>query len=255
MSKENHPALKKLNCMRKLLILIPMLAFQFLNCQEKPSDQQIGTYDSTIVFINMKKYPRDQIGQLINKVNQFEPKVIAIDARFDSLTNSVSDSILASSISNSGRVILPVNIDNTNMTFHRSHPAFTKGILGEGAISYLMDEHGQITSYIPIFENKTEQSFSFPNMISVNFHPTPNNELTHFRVNQQIKVELIKQLSDFAILNEANLEAGQVKDRIVIIGDLGDEIPTGASKTLKSNDRKYSLVVTANIILSLIKDQ
>ena len=230
-----------------LIVLIVLIG-----CNTKNEKAQTPK-DSTIVFFNIKKYSRVEIGKYIDKIDSLGPKLICVSALFDSLKDSLGDSLLAFSIKKSRKVILAAYINKETNQLIRSHPIFRSNVKSEGVISYLVDKDGSIASYEPLYQDLRMQMISYPNEIAFAYRITENNRITKFEINQKVDIEFKRDTSDFMILNEGNINADLVKNKIVLFGNLSpDEKDT---YIIKVNGKKVNVpfeVVNANVILNIL---
>jgi hypothetical protein len=208
--------------------------------------------DSTIVFVDTRDASREQIGFLINKINEYDPKVIGVYAIFEEWKGTHDDSILVRSIYNTQKVVLLSYLDDSTY-YVQSHPYFTKAASGTGVSSFLEDKNGAVAAFIPLMQIPVEgQMVSFPELIAYDYSEEAMNQFRKLNVNEHVKVYFHKALEDFRILTIENLRREDIEGKIVILGDIetSEEYMIPARGENGKIIRIPDIAVEANIILA-----
>lgn len=220
-------------------------------CSRNASYQNIDTKDNTVVFLDIKEHSRKELPNLIKAVSGHGPKVIGLSVIFDSLKSADEDSLLAESIRAASNIVLAATI-NEDSTIRRSHSVFIKAARSEGLLSYLIEEDGSTSHYIPLFENAFEQAVSFPDQIVYNYDSKKVSETFNLlKVNETKTINCTLDSASFLFLQANRLVPAHIKDRIVIFASFDSsrvgrhtvKFPDGSLVNMKS------AVVTANVIL------
>lgn len=241
----------------KQAFIFLFICMQLLSCHKSAENKYASPKDTTIVFFNIKYHDRNALSKFIMEINDLNPKVIGLDFFLDSLKDSSVDSMLASNIRDSKKVILAARINYETNLIEGSHPFFTQHAKGEGLISYLIDENNKITDYIPLYQDSKRQMISFPNDLAFAFKVTPNNRITNFTINKPQRIEITKGIEYFEILDKNSISSDNVKDKIVIFSalDYNEDFKGEFTVELNGNEVKLpSAIITANIILEILND-
>jgi CHASE2 domain-containing sensor protein len=246
--------------MKKLLVLLIIILTAIAGCKNYNKYVKIdGGPDSLIVLFNIKNYNRSQLSYFIEEINKYNPSVIGLNFLLDGQKEPQSDSLLASAIGSSKRIIL-ASIIHSDSIVQEPPSIFTQKAAITGTLSYLTDENDIVTSYTPLFENNDGQKVSFPSSLAFYYDASiGGKEFRHFRVNEQVDILYTKTLDQFIILDETNFSEKLIKDKIVIFGYLGPDseslVETPMDVILKKDSKTYLTVITANIVLNLIKTE
>ncbi|HTJ52812.1 MAG TPA: CHASE2 domain-containing protein [Cyclobacteriaceae bacterium] len=238
------------------LVLVSLIAFSCKSEYAKYVSLEPGI-DNNIVFFNIKNYSRKELGDYIRKIDSLEPRVIALDVQFDELKDAYGDSVLASAIANSGKIVMSSFIDQ-NSIVHKSDPYFTQNILGDGVLSGVIDDQNVMSKYVPIFENNDGQFVAFPTLITL-YYKFGLKNVYNYMVNNQYEIKFTKNKDQFVILDENSMQKKQVRGKIVFFGYLGpnheNEYLTPLDIVEGDDSKTYSAIITANIVLNLLKDK
>lgn len=248
--------------MKKEFINVTLAALLLCTACTKNSNREVQindkngiNVDSRIVLFDVKNYTRKELAQVLDKLRLKNPKVVGIDVRFESLNDNAFDTLLAESIGKLNNVLLS-KYTSDDMELE-SNIFFTRRVVGQGAITYLADDQGVLSAYVPLIQNRYGQSLSFPSWIAYQFG---RRELfASLIVNEQSPILIDKGISDFLILTESIIDDIDLKDKIVLFGSLGNANDLNeVSYTVKLNNEVInmpSIVVSANVINKLIEEK
>ncbi|APA64454.1 CHASE2 domain-containing protein [Maribacter sp. 1_2014MBL_MicDiv] len=219
-----------------------------------------------IILVNIDRLNRKEIAEVLDKLQQFQPKIIGIDIIFKDKKDPIWDNYLAGKLKDETLVfaysIIGSNEVNTDCTLHKIDD--NKG--------YANFNFNKETIVIRNFqgvrklENKTLTSF--PVMIAKNYMGESwycNNEIF---LEKEIPIQYTGRRDEFLILESRDLLGKEaipfIKDKIVLVGYLGNEMaykydiedkhytPMNPKFVGKSPPDTFGLVIHANIVQMLI---
>ncbi|HSY62624.1 MAG TPA: CHASE2 domain-containing protein [Cytophaga sp.] len=247
--------------------------------------------ENNIVLVNIGVLPREGVAELINVLNEYQPKAIGIDAFFrkPDLANPKQDSALAAAFSKTKNLVLVSElIENAKTgkvdTIKYSNPVFMQYAQPAFADMIAEGKHSLNTARdcIPkeIFNGDT--LLSFPSKL-VNIY-APEKLKRYLARNHDI--EPINYQGNINVYTEGSTENSKtvftaldwydvldrkftpetIKDKIVIMGFMGDEIgqnnwedkfctPLNSQYVGRTAPDMYGVVVHANIVSMILKEK
>jgi CHASE2 domain-containing sensor protein len=210
--------------------------------------------DQTIVLLNGAKYDRIGLSDVLNKVCSCTPTVVAINYVFVERKGE-SDSLLANAIKSCEKVVLAENLKADDQA-EKSNSLFVDNATSSGIVSDLVDEDNVVTDFFPLYENFPGQSDSFASEIAFAFFPTEEIYLK-FHIAESRPIKFVRDLENFLIVDPQNLKCEELRDKIVIIGDLGpgdkNTFKTSLDMVKGKNTKTYSTVIVANEVLNMLE--
>jgi CHASE2 domain-containing sensor protein len=240
--------------MRIIVVLIVTLVAT--SCKSKYGSPVAieGGKDQTIVLLNGAKYDRITLSEALNKVCGCKPAVVAINYVFLE-RRSESDTLLSNAIKSCEKVVLAENIKADGQT-EKSNSLFLDNATSSGIASHLVNEDNVVTDFFPLFENYPGQSDSFASEITFAFFPTEEIYLK-FHIDESRPIKFVRDLENFLIIDTQNIKCEELRDKIVIIGDLGpgdrNTFKTSLDMVKGKNTRTYSTVIVANEVLNMLE--
>ena len=220
-----------------------------------PDLREILDADTNIVLVNIGLLSRGEIGEQINIINKYQPKVIGLDAVFPRLkSDTLGDLILANALSNTPNIIMYGKLvepddDEVWNGMELSHPLFTQD--HEVAHVNLVTESAGIEqfqfktcrSFFPMEKLRDPETNSTSDVpaLAVKVCEVYNPEVTARFLERDIDEEIVNyrgNIMDFGmtqfggrfyaldvddVLNE-NFDPSLLKDKIVLMGFLGQYI-------------------------------
>jgi len=246
--------------------------------------------DTNIVLVNFGNLSRRGIARQIEIIASQQPKVLGIDCDFKRLKKPDEDSLLASALSKVKNLVLYSKLDFTGKrndgvfdTLLYCNPKFS--VLGKSGFCNLITDGGEKYLSCRTFPPKdkvgdhTELAFGLQiaNFIDTNkvnkFLARENEvELINYKGNKEmfysLDVQDVLGYEDaFGFIKDAQLPVS-LKDKIVLMGYMGDDFGPGAEKTRidkfhtpmnpryagKAYPDMFGVVVHANIISMVLED-
>jgi CHASE2 domain-containing sensor protein len=235
--------------------------------------------DTNIVIVNIGNHNRALLAEQINRINEFEPKIIAIDAFFRSLKNPMADSMLAEALAKTKNLVLISETlkyneeSNTFDSLGTSHPMFNlnartgfANLVTEGKEEF---KSARIFSPKEMVNGKIEHAFgveiamlAYPEQTKKFLNRNNENEIINYTGNKQ----------KYFVLDAMDLLDGRpievsLKDKIVLMGFMGEnfnlEANTIQDKFFTPLNKKYvgktypdmfGIVVHANIVTMIERE-
>jgi CHASE2 domain-containing sensor protein len=234
-------------------------------------EQQV---DTNIVLINIRQLDRKGIAQQIALVNNYQPKVIGVDALFLERRDTLSDNLLALSFSFCSNLVLASKLNNfiEDLKCYDSlvlpHPLFMNyANTGFANLPTNNVNSKTIRMFKPtaILKNGLASSFSaevvkaFDKSAYLELFKRGNAaETINYRGNFN-KFYLL----DYADLNSSAVDLSFIKDKIVIMGYIGPSVaqkdlediyftPLNENYAGRSYPDMYGVVIHANIISMIL---
>lgn len=242
--------------MKKILVWVCFSCLPLVCCTQNSSSSDLHRFskDSLIVFYHIKDDTRTEFAQSLKRIDEFGPKLIAIEAIFEELKSPQEDSILSATFATLHNVVLGADLTSPGPTVGRTHDYFKKKHISEGLLSYLEDQDGTTVQYIPLFQNDDGQMVAFPDEIVFNYRPETNRRLLKMKVNEMVPIRCLQDINNFHIVDKDRIERELIQDKIVIAGDLGPGDNYFIAQFDDGKRKTYSLVITANIIRKILSD-
>ncbi len=245
--------------------------------------------ENNIVLVNIGKLNRAGLADLINILNEFEPKVIGIDAFFRKKNDPQLDSALSQAFSRTKNLVLVSELienDTTNNvdTVNYSNRLFMQYARAGFADMIAQGKNSLNTARdcIPkeIYNNDT--LLSFPSMLVRIYAPEKlerylarNNDVETINyvgnINIHTEGSTVNSKNVFTALDwyevlEKKFTPETIKGKIVILGYMGDEIgqnnwqdkfctPLNSQYVGRTAPDMYGVVVHANIASMILKEK
>lgn len=266
-----------------------------------PSFRPEPPLDDNVLLVNFGRIDRRGIAQQLNVLNKYNPRVIGIDTFFSSLKeDSIGDMMLADAMANTDNLVLATQLlnpsENANDPYwydiRGSHPYFTQHAEGQ-AFATLVDENPGtsqeqlkiVRSFFPnqilrdtINDVETEQiAFGVKLAEFINRDKAQrflerglNEEVINYRGNiinfmrQEGKPKFFA-LDVYDVLDE-NFDPELIKDKIVIMGHLGENFatrywiedkfytPMNEKYAGRADVDMYGAVIHANIVAMILNE-
>lgn len=241
--------------------------------------------DDKIVVVNIGKLDRGEIGQLLEKIGEQKPKVVGIDVFFKKLKDDKGDTLLQNGIKACKNVVFVSKLEGYNEkkqqydTLTKSNAFFSDSsynayanltTTGEGNMSEFLT----CRSFIPQMKCKGKNEIAFAVKLAELYNKNKakkfldrNNtsEYINYRGNVKVGKESVYTSVDFSQILNDEIEKDVFKDRIVLLGFMGNTLnensfddkfytPLNKNYVGKSTPDMYGVVVHANIIAMILND-
>ncbi len=241
-----------------------------------------------IVIVNIGNLNRQGIAQQIDIINEYHPKVVGIDAFFRQPTDNYQDSVLASVLWNTDKLVLVTKLNHYNSTtgkfdtLETSNPMFLEnaqmGFANLITPAKDQDNFKVCRSFTPIeYSNEGEQRL-FALKLAELYDPEAAKRFK----DRQNNVELINYggnvvrtnnknsefTNKFTVLDwmdvfEENFVPSVFEDKVVILGYLGEDLwdnswedklytPLNMEYAGRTNPDMYGAVIHANILAMIL---
>ncbi|QCK13974.1 hypothetical protein DCC35_04005 [Mangrovivirga cuniculi] len=253
----------------------------FIEFRDEPTD------DERITLVNIGQLNRAGIARQLEIINKYDPKVIGVDIEFDGAKDSISDLMLKFAMAESENLVMisRLDYDSSSGIFNVITPP--ESFLEHGTLSYanLISPAGSqeqlktCRSFSPAEPTTMDSMNAFSVALAMKYSPEKTSaflerknpyELINFRRNifdpygYSVFHGRYLSVDPFQILEE-NFEPEIIKDRIVILGYLGENIldpswedkyitPLNVNYAGRTNPDMFGAVIHANII-SMILDE
>lgn len=246
-------------------------------------------HNDDIVLVNVGFLPREGIAELIEIVNEDQPKVIGMDVFFRDLKpeNPLGDSALIRAFSKVSNLVLVSKLYGNeeekkidSITY--SHPFFTRyAKSGFANLHTKGEDHFMVARYyIPkeIYNGQLQRSFAvelvhqFDPVLADKFLAR-NNELEeinyqgniHFGENASENEKIVCTALDWDQVLERNFEPGTFKNKIVMLGFMGGRFgdgsmidkfftPLNPDYIGKASYDMYGVTVHANVVGMILQE-
>jgi CHASE2 domain-containing sensor protein len=236
----------------------------------------VATRDTNIVLVNIGLLDRRGIAEQINIINQYQPKLIAIDALFEVARDPVADSMLSDAMSRTKNLVLGVkllkadyekggfdSVQTTFWAFDRYAKRAFVNLITDGEDKFRVSRHfspkeRSADSLMLAFSTKIAQ-IAYPEQTAEFLKRTNKLEIINFRRHEHQYLAL-----DIADVFSPNLSVN-LKDKIVIMGYMGTDFsskswedkfftPLNEKYIGKTAPDMFGMTVHANIV-SMIHEQ
>lgn len=233
--------------------------------------------DTNISIVNNGHLDREELANLINILNKYEPKVIGIDAMFRSLRDPEEDSALATTFSQTKNLVLVCGLQHTDETkvffdtIATSNPMFNQfahngyaNVISDDDVSFMTVRMMTPTQYV-----KDSLVLSFPLKV-LSFYNNAKvkkflkrhneNEVVNFKRN----IDKYNTLDISDVFNENKQKLEKIRGKVVLIGYLGPNLKTPVTEDAfftpmnkfyvgKTDPDMYGIVIHANVISMLLE--
>ncbi|MGE5353411.1 MAG: CHASE2 domain-containing protein, partial [Acidobacteriota bacterium] len=233
--------------------------------------------DTNIVIVNVGNLDREGIARQIDTLNKYHPKLIALDIFFWKEKDPRQDSVLSRAISNCSSIVMVSMLERFNEdkniydTLLTSLPRFS-GKSVTGYANFPEDEKGSfrtIRRFQPFAFYKDNKEMAFPVRI---VETIDKNKYENFlkRGNETEIINYRGNFNKFYFLDTYNLLEGNfnrsiIKDKIVLMGYMGEDLntkvledifftPLNESYAGRSFPDMYGVVINANIVSMLLDE-
>jgi len=226
--------------------------------------------NNDIVLINIGQ-TRTEIAAQIKTIQKFKPKVLAIDAWFSKVDTSLEDLVLINQLVQYPNIVLAGFLEKqeNDKLLYKSSATIIEKSTKSGFVNFISENENTIRYFSAKEQvnNKTKNSFSAE--IIKNY----NNEKYQSLIKRKHSVEYIRythQPSDFlrfdvGEISDSNPNLNQLKNKIVILGFLGNKLQVNSLEDInftplnkklsgRSFPDTYGTYIHANII-SMIMDE
>ncbi|MFQ3576339.1 MAG: CHASE2 domain-containing protein [Cytophagales bacterium] len=238
--------------------------------------------DTNVVIVNIGECSRGEIGEMINIVSEFNPKVIGIDAFFKKLKNPEQDSILENALKNNPNIVMVskllyddeeklYDIETSNPMFaqHTQHAyanLITEGTEREQKTCRTFDPQEKFNdSTVVAFPVKLASYISpekVKKFLDRNYEVEIINYLGNINISEGIKFTTI----DNDQVLERQFDSSLFENKIVLFGFMGRKIgivdledifytPLNDKYVGKSYPDMYGIVIHANIINMILSEK
>jgi len=241
-----------------------------------------------IVIVNIGNLNRQGIAQQIDIINEYHPKVVGIDAFFRQPTDNYQDSVLASVLWNTDKLVLVTKLNHYNPntgkfdTLETSNPMFLEnaqmGFANLITPAKDQDNFKVCRSFTPIEYSKEGEQRLFALKLAELYDPEAAKRFK----DRQNDVELINYggnvvrtnnknsefTNKFTVLDwmdvfEENFVPSVFEDKVVILGYLGEDLwdnswedklytPLNMEYAGRTNPDMYGAVIHANILAMIL---
>jgi CHASE2 domain-containing sensor protein len=219
--------------------------------------------DTNIVLVNIEDLDREGITNLINKVDEGNPKVIGLDVFFSREIKTPHDSLLWKTLFRlRDKIVMAV----TSTENQHAKQYWTVPTIKTGHAGLLTNENNTevIRKFEPFLEGDSGSTISFSAALVKMFDPDAYNHLT-YRNNQQERIHYIGNGNAFQmiqakeILNASSNHLNLFNQKIVIIGFSGNKIqcfndmddafftPVGFDFNVNRRPDMHGMIIHANI--------
>jgi len=240
-------------------------------------DKENIILDTNIVLVNNGHLDREEFSAMINTLNEYEPKVIGIDAMFRNLKDMQMDFKLSAAYSNVKNLVLVCGLlhtkDNKKFfdTIETSHTIFNQ-YAHNGFANVISDDDVNfrtVREMTPTQKVKDSIVHSFPVKVLSFFD---NEKVKKFlkRSNENEIINYKRNINKYVTLDIEDIKNNskklkKIKNKIVLIGYLGPNIRTQVTEDIfftpmnemyvgKTDPDMYGIVIHANVISMLLEE-
>ncbi len=255
--------------------------------------------DTNIVLVNIGSLPRDGMAALVDRLNQYEPAVIGIDAFSRRPLDPLADSLYAAALSQVKNLVMVsqgnykestrerMELDNTFEpdrfdTLETSNSMFAQhATMGHANLISLsrgnMKDFTTVRTFSPVIQVNDQTETAFAVKIAEIYQPASarkflarNNlyEYINYRGNVDIvgKGQVVFSALDIGQVLDPAIELDFIKDKIVILGYMGESLntysyldkfytPLNENYVGKSTLDMYGVVIHANITSMILHEE
>ncbi len=248
--------------------------------------RSIPPADTNIVIVNIGNLPREGIADIVNIINEFNPKTVGIDAFFSNPKDSITDQKLMNALSQVENLVLVsklIDYDQEAEAFknlHFSDEMFSKyatpAFANLTSTANNQDQFKICRTFPPAEIVNGKQHLAFGLQLAANFNPNVVDQV----IERDNDVEIINyrgNIMDFGKSNfgtrffaldwmdvfNRSFEPSTINDKIVLLGYLGNSFddpswndkfytPLNKDYAGKTNPDMFGVVIHANIISMLL---
>lgn len=210
--------------------------WDFTDIAYKDVNKDSVIIDDRIVLVNIsdpENMNRQDIGHLLQKIDKEDPKVIGLLVFFSDLNDQEQDSVLSTAISDVDNLVMVVAYHDS---LQYSHPKFSTNI-GQGLSNLMPGNQGTMRKIISNKINQTDTLRSFASEVASYYDLNSSRDFN----NRNLEWEWINysgSLNSYQSIDYFERDFRIVKDKIVLIGYLGESIESG-SQIWNNVDSKY----------------
>ncbi len=248
--------------------------------------------DTNVVVVNIGNLARREVAEQINIINQYEPKVIGIDAFFwkPNEFDPIGDILLKNALESTENLVLVSSLDkydpksNRYTAIRKSDTMFLKNANTAYANlttnAMFQEDLKKVRGFLPNYEIDGDQHYALGVKLATYVSPEKvekflardnYNELINFKGNIFDPFNRSNYKGQFSALDideilKQDFDPAAIKDKIVIMGFLGNNIfnapswsdrfftPMNYKIAGRSNPDMFGVVVHANIVSMILYD-
>ena len=231
--------------------------------------------DLNIVLVNTGKPDRLELAKLIDRINQFSPKVIGVDILLNGKKDQKIDSLLAEKIKESPNIVLADQLQNFNDSLKvfdapvGCDTTFSK-YAQTGFVNFVSKDNFTIRLFNTKVNTVKGEHLAFPVKITELAEPNALKKLWR-RNKKSERIHYLGDKNSFVkfeakqLLDTTQNPGASIKDKIVLVGYLGNNewnkpmkdrffTPLNEQYAGRSLPDMFGLVIHANIISMIIND-
>lgn len=240
-------------------------------------DKENINIDTNVILVNNGHLDREEFSNLINTLNNYEPKVIGIDAMFRNLKDMQSDFKLSAAYSNVKNLVLVCGLLHTDEnkqffdTIETSNPIFNQ-FAHNGFANVISDDDVNfrtVREMTPIQKVNDSIVHSFPLKV-LSFYDNEKVKKFLKRKNENEIINYKRNINKYLTLDIDDIKNNseklkKIKDKIVLIGYLGPNIKTQVTEDIfftpmnemyvgKTDPDMYGIVIHANVVSMVLEE-
>jgi len=227
--------------------------------------------DTTIILVNIENIDRSGIANLIKKINQAGPKVIAIDVFFSKDVEVPGDSLLDDALQSAGsKVVLAEFLNPENNQPDTTFKIFQYCEYGHANLPNNEDGTEVVRSFFPVVTHDNKDKWAFSAVVAGKYSPESFEKLKSRNKNEEL-INFTGDILSYAeiqhddIMRSSDASLKFIKNKIVILGftggkcrqssDIEDLFYTPVNRHYygRSHPDMYGAVIHANIISMILK--
>lgn len=195
-------------------------------------DDEAISIDTNLVIVNIGSISRLRIADMINKINEYKPKVIGIDAIFEKKTEDYDDSVLTDALSSVKNLVIVESLEDysedssTFMITRRSLEKLNQNARIGFANIPEANSFRTIRTFNPVLTLRGAMRESFASQVvkiadpeSYNILCERDNEVEHINFHGNYNKFF---LFDYEDSENDEVDFSFISDKIVLIGYLGE---------------------------------
>lgn len=237
-------------------------------------DKDQITFEDQIVLVNTRKPDRLKLAQIIERLNQFSPKVIGVDILLEEKKDASIDSLLAEKIKSSPNLILANRLERFDDSIKifdppvGCEPIFAQHAQN-GFVNFVSKDNWTVRVFNPKVNTLDGEEMAFAVKITELANPKVLKKLW-YRNKKMERIHYLGDINSFVqfdaeMLLDKSLDLSEVfEDKIVLVGYLGSDewsmsmkdrffTPLNEQYAGRSLPDMFGLVIHANIISMLIR--
>jgi CHASE2 domain-containing sensor protein len=214
--------------------------------------------DPYIRIVDVANLDRGQIGELINRINAYHPKVIGLDIQFIGNKDTQKDSVLKEAIRNSKNIVLSWSFENKEGPGNSLMPLDAK-LQG---YNNLIAGNTTVRSFSPIEMINGNKNHAFASLVAKVFDESAYNTLLS-RNNKEELINFTGNKEKFKTFSPDEIDSSAIAGNIVLIGfccaDCQAPVledlhftPLNPEYSGKSYPDMYGVIIHANIISMIL---